>query len=651
MALEDDLESIGDAFDSAGGFASSFRDILDGMPASFARAGFAAAALNAQLTGTASTFDVAAYKLSGFGEKAAASTKKALTTGQKMAGELPGAFSAVGSAASAMGGVVVKALSGDVRGALSQIGGWAEQGIGKLREGLASLGPYGAAVAAAIGVLTTVVSATAGTLLDFFGAAIKVAETKSGLLAVFSALGGGAAMGAKTLAMVGKVGAAMGGVFSGSQVSTWAKGLQAAGIQGNELESAIKAVGAAQALMGESGAAATEDMLKKLAEGGKGADTLVKSLQEGGGKSNKLLAEMGLNTGDLAKALGKTPGEFAKMKLGAADAGHAIEKALAVKGAGPLEELGLTFPVMVAKVKAGFMSLFGDLGGSVKPLMQAAKGLFGEFSKGGGVINVLKPIVTAVMTTLFAWATKAVTAIHGIVTWLLASGKAGGTFGGAIAVLKAGWSGLVAIFGIVKAALAPMISLLVAVFSNAMVLNGIKTIFTVIAAVIVATIVVIAGLVAAFAVVAAAIGAIVGAITGAIYGMVGAIVDGLSSLDFGAFVARMSEMAQAGLAAFKGIFGIHSPSTVMLEHGEENIAGATATGIDKGGAKVDRAMGKLGGGPKEGFRSKAAGGGGSFAPVYNNCTFGGGLTQADVDEMNASWWERQAQGGPEMEAT
>jgi hypothetical protein len=66
----------------------------------------------------------------------------------------------------------------------------------------------------------------------------------------------------------------------------------------------------------------------------------------------------------------------------------------------------------------------------------------------------------------------------------------------------------------------------------------------------------------------------------------------------GAVIAAVSGLASSALGAFKGALGIHSPSKVMLEHGEDNIAGATATGVDKGAPKVQDAMARLGDGEK-----------------------------------------------------
>ncbi len=280
--------------------------------------------------------------------------------------------------------------------------------------------------------------------------------------------------------------------------------------------------------------------------------------------------------------------------------------------------------------------------------MKAVKSLFGEFSKGGGVIKVLQPIVTSVMTTLFAWGTKAVGVIHSIVTWLLNSGKAGGMFSGAIKVLSAGWSALKAIFSVVATALAPMVSLLKAVFSNAMVLKGIKTIFTIIAAVVMVVVVAFVAFVAIVAtiagVVAGAFAAVVGTVTGAVSG----IIDALTGFDFSAFVAKMAGMASAGLAAFKGIFGIASPSSVLLEHGEDDMAGAAATGVDKGAPKLEKSMSKMGG---DAMPGKPAGKGkpgpksGAFFDIHDN-HFGGDMDESKLHEWMDSWWEKTGlQGG------
>ncbi len=505
---------------------------------------------------------------------------------------------------------------------------------GKLQELLAKLGPEGAAAAAALGVLAIAITATVGALLGMADAAISVIEKRAALLATFSALAGGEAGGAKTLAMVQKLGQSL--PFATSQIGDWAKSLMSAGLQGKSLEGAIKAVAAAQALMGEGGAHAAQELIKKLAEGGAGATKTLKTIQEGGPKANKALAEMGLQVRDLAKAMGMTPEQFAKAKIGTEEMAKAIEKALAQKGKGPLDELGSTFPVMIAKVKEGFFSLFSGLGPSVKPFMAAVKSLFSEFYKGGSVITFLKPLVTSVMSTLFSWATKAVNALHGVMGALLSSGKSGGMLAGAVSALKSAWSTVLTIFHLVVSGAQPLISSLKAIFSNAAVLDGLKMIFKGIAIAIGVVVVVVAAVTAAFAalvgLIAAGIAGAVGVIAGFVSKVAGAgariisavkgwaaafsgvgrdMVSGLVNALMGGIgraVAAAVNLAKSALMAAKAAVGSNSPAKAFIQLGNDmgagqvigvkaqndnaaragtNLAKATAAGAAKGAAVAD----------------------------------------------------------------
>jgi hypothetical protein len=131
-----------------------------------------------------------------------------------------------------------------------------------------------------------------------------------------------------------------------------------------------------------------------------------------------------------------------------------------------------------------------------------------------------------------------------------------------------------------------------------------------------------------------------------IAGLVGGIQAGIGSV-----IAAVSGLASGALAAFTGALGIKSPSTIMLEHGKDNIAGAAATGIDKGAPKVDKAMAGLGGGPKgKGGGKGASGGGGSYEGMFTNCTFYE-TTPAKARQVWEMVLEQQGKGGPVAETT
>lgn len=495
----------------------------------------------------------------------------------------------------AMGGAIVSMVSGPLpsaQQAMSMVGDAIGSGITsaseKAAQALSKLGPEGQAAGAAIEALGAVASATVGTLTTLMGTAIEVTERVSLMRAALEGLTGGAAAGAAAGKQIEALADAL--PFAKAQTQAWATSLLQVGVAGNQLAAQVKAIAAAQALTavtGGQGGAAAQAMFTRLAMGGKATEAFMKQVHEGGRVAAKMLAEMGLNIKDLG-------GELAVSKMNAQQFGDAVTRALQSRGSKALDVLGDGWTNIVTKAREGLLSLFTGI--ETGPFMKAVKGLFGEFSKGGVAINLLKPIFSSVFNTLFSWAEKATRAIH------------------------RGF--LLVVIGALTAyiAMRPVIEAAKRIASNAIALAALKTVLMGIAGALVAIalpfiligagIVVVMGLVAALAAgfimlvdavlslgssVLAAFTAAYAAATGA----GGSIVDGLIAgvvAGAGAFVAALSGLASQGLAKFKSIFGIASPSKVMLEHGEKNIAGAAATGIDRGSDKVDASMANLGGG-------------------------------------------------------
>ena len=615
----------------------ALEDLLGGLTESLKSTGLSALA-------AATGFDAAAGRF----RNAAGQFQQA---GSLMSGSMMGAANKIGTAGREaagaikdLGGVVKTLASADLPSAKqamgmlgATLGGAVTSGADKAAEALSKLGPEGEAAGIALQGLAAAFAATIGLMTTFMGLAIESAQKADLMRDRFAVLVGSAAVGKAVQASLGKLNLP----FAPAQVNEWAQALLGAGVKGKQLEADVKAIAAATALMGEQGGAAAQTLFKRLGEGGPAADTLLKAFKDGGPKADKLLKEMGLSIADLG-------GQAALAKMNTEQLHAALAKAMEKKGKGPLEDMGLSLQVILGKARGGFLSLFGGVEGPVKAFMTAVKDLFGQFNKGSPIIKALKPIMTGLLTTLFTWATKATVAVKDFVVWLSKSGKEGGIFSGVISVLKSGWKALVAIFGTMKTALAPVLSLLKAVFTNALVLKGIKTIFTVIVAVVVALVVAFAALVAAVATVQAAVAAVFGAIAGTVMGAIGGIVDALSSFDFSAFIAKMGDMAKAGLAAFKGVFGIASPSRVLLEHGEEDMAGAAAQGVDKGAGKLKSSMKRMGdeatpGKGKGGARSGDDGAGASF--TFNDCNFGGTDESTIRRMMTQAWAAMAAQAG------
>jgi hypothetical protein len=562
--------------------------------------------LTSGLDGLKSGSEGAGHALQGAGESAqgVGGMLQKATEGAKVAAE---AIRGLGEAAEAMANGPLPS-AGEAMSAVGNVLGGAMTGAAdKAAEALGKLGPEGEAAGAALQALAEVASATVGTLTTLMGIALEVNEKIDLMSARFEALAGSTAGGEEIFNMVQKLGQEL--PFATAQIAGWAQGLRAAGVQGKQLEEDIKAVAAATALMGESGGAAAMQLFKRLGEGGPAADKLLKTFQEGGPKADKLLKEMGLSLADIG-------GAAALSKMSAEQLHEALAKAMEKKGSGPLDAMMNGWPNIIQKAREGFLSLFDALGPAIEPFMAEVKGLFGEFSKGGVVINMLKPIVTSVLSTLFGWATTAFHAIHQGLLFV------------AVYALKA------------YIAIRPIVDHIKQLVSSQQFITGLKIAFIALGAAVLiaalpflfivasvlAVVAVFGLLVAGAAYVGAMLVAQIGAWWQALSGLasgavdaasnfIGGLVQGISA-GVGAVVDAVKGLASSALGAFTGAFGIRSPSTVMLEHGEENIGGAAATGVDRAQPKMKAAMARLSDGAGAGGKGGARGQGGDDRELH-----------------------------------
>jgi len=497
--------------------------------------------------------------------------------------------------------------------------------LGKAQQALAKLGPAGVAVAAAFAVVVIAITAVVGAIISLASATIAASQAKDALIATFGALSTGAASGKEVLASVNAVADAL--PFARAETQAWAKALMGAGVQGDVLKGRIMGVASATALMGKEGGDAAQNLFKKLASGGQAADEIGKAIKAGGGEAAEALAKMGLQGADLARVLGVTPEKMKTMKLSAVQLGDAIEKAITEKGAGSLEAMGLTWTSISAKLSDGVDSLFADMSSAVTPFMAEVKSLFAEFFTGSTTMETAKDVITAGLTALFSVATTVVNFLHK------------GFLQVEIAAFK------------VVAALWPIISVIIAIGSNATVWSGLifmlKTIAVLVAAVAAPLFIVTAAFWAVGTVIFAVLSAIVGAILWCVgdavraFGVLGAtisawvsgavsaasnfvsgIVAGISN-GAGLVVDAVKNLASSAMSAFTGFFKIKSPSQLMADTAI-HIPGGAAVGIEAGTGDVVDAMEGMGdagmAGSSKGFgKAKGAGSGasGGGGDVYN----------------------------------
>jgi hypothetical protein len=563
-----------------------------------------------------STFQTSMMKTASASTSGAAAVKKLGGAVLSLAtGELPSATAAMTAFGQTVGGVVTAATD-------------------RLAKALAGLGPEGAAAGVAIQALGAVISATVGTFATLMGFIIDATQKAGAFRASLDALAGGAAGGAKVQAVVSKLSTSL--PFATDQVKTWAAQLLAAGVPAEKLESRIKAVAAAEAIMraaGGGGGAAAETFFKRMGEDGPAAEKFVKELAAGSRRATNTLHEMGLTIADLG-------GKTAVAKMSAEQLTEAVTKALAQKGKGPLSAMMDEWPTIIGKAQEGFRSLFSGLEPAVKPFMKAARELFSIFNKGGPVVAVLKPIVTEVFSKLFEWGTKALKAIRAGLLDLIIWG------------LKAYIS------------LHPLITRIKEFVTSKTFIDGLKVAFVLLAAAV--TLVSIpfaiaaamaALFVAAVLVVISAVGAVAGAISDfatstasalsewvtsaatAASSFIDGIVSGISS-GIGAAVSAVSNLGDSMKASLFGALGIHSPSRVAIE-AATNVTDTTADTLDRGSAKVQTSIDDMvapGG--------KGGGKGGGPSVVFTNCNFGEGLTKEQLEEWMTDIFQRQTLGAP-----
>ncbi len=470
--------------------------------------------------------------------------------------------------------------AGTIHGSLSSlVGKFGELGSGSdgltghLGELAASFGPIGvAAIIAGVAVL-----AFGGALLEGMHAAIEMSQERHALIATFDALGEGAGAGEKTLEMLERMSKTL--PFTTSQMGTWAKSLMAAGIQGAELEKGIQAVGAATAIMGASGGAAADKMIKKLAE----ADAVGAKIKLDK-RFLKSLADSGVSADALATELGVTPKKLATMSLSAKQLGDAMQSALLKKGKGPLEDLGMTWATISAKFHEGISSIFEGLGPEVKALMTEVQGLFGEFNKGSTVATGATGTVTGVLKTLFAVATVVVNGIHVgflklYILWLKVSNAISPLVKKIKDLLPAG-AGIKVLTTVVKA-LAVVFGILALMIFVAML-----PIIIMVAAVVLAIMIFFA-LMDAIDSLFVYLGGLASRAWDAAAGFIGGLVDGIKS-GVGAVVDAIKGLAGSAIGALKSVLHLGSPSKVTMEMGGFTSEGL-AQGLEAGASNVHAA--------------------------------------------------------------
>jgi hypothetical protein len=399
--------------------------------------------------------------------------------------------------------------------------------------------------------------------------AIQQSDLKEKLIATLGALGKGPDAGKKTLAMIDQLSEKL--PQTRDDLAGWTKQFQAMGMTDlGQLQNQLKATASAQALMGDEGAETFTNLSKKIQESIATSGNLKLASKHLAG-----LAATGVNVVDVANQMGMSAKDLeAKLKAGTVSAsafGDALNKALVVKGAGPLNQMAGSLDSLGKKFRENIGKMFEDI--DPGPFLDAMKEIVGTFSQGTESGKGMKEIITSFFNAFFKDAAVAVRWGH-----ILFLGIAIGALK-AYLVIKP-FKEEIKLLGMVigVAALAFAASFTPAIIAGTVALWG---------------------LIAAAAVAAApflAIGAAVVAVGEAIYqgyklwkevdwaglgksivtGIVGGLTDGAKWL-----VSSVEGLAAKAEQAFKKKLGIASPSRVFMGLGM-HTAGGFAVGMRAG---------------------------------------------------------------------
>ncbi len=263
--------------------------------------------------------------------------------------------------------------AGDVKGAIAGVTD-AVAGIAKMLD-LVVPG-LGEAVSAIVSIVGGMVGITVGLVQSGIELAISASQARDKMRGLFDVLGEGKVSGDETIKMLEQLGEQTG--MTKDQLAPFAQKFLAMGVTGVDQLRQLTLAAASAGAMAEGGAEKFETMFKKISAATATGQALKIPLKGLGS-----LADMGLTVDDVAKKMGVSAQKLgADLKSGAVDAGKfgsAMQDALVEKGAGPLEDLGLTMGSLKARFTEAITKMF-ELP-QVKAFMKEVKSLFGIFDE------------------------------------------------------------------------------------------------------------------------------------------------------------------------------------------------------------------------------------------------------------------------------
>jgi hypothetical protein len=434
--------------------------------------------------------------------------------------------------------------------------------------------------------------------------------------------------------------------YTGAEIRKWAQPLIEARLRGAQLQRAIEAVAAANAMMGESGASAAQGLIKQFAAGAR--------LNQAVWLSPDMLDQLaaaGVSAEVLARELGISEKRLQLSTVKASVLGDVLQRVLIRQGAGSLALVGQTWSSITAKVNEGLSAAFAGLGDLVQPFMKELQYLASELFKGSAASQGMGAVLRAVLKPAFELATSAVRALHyGLLyveiaaltvyialrplgQWLERIGVVSFLASWGLLALKWIGVGLLVIVGLLIVAVALLsLPFVLAAVAIALVVFGLYKLGS--------------AVVAAVGFLAGLAGAGLAAGKNLVLGLVQSIASGA-----GAVVDAVKGLASSAINSLLSTLQIRSPSRVAAWAGGHFVAGFTGA-VDEGQVEAEDAGSGLGKSATRGLvraGGEAGGKGSGRAIQFINCVFGQGLSETIVRDMIARILEAESASGPEPE--
>lgn len=275
--------------------------------------------------------------------------------------------------------------------------------MGGYKEAMKALGPYAAAAAVAVGVVTAAI-------VGFAKALIGVMQFVAARKALQGSLNALTADGKATMAMLDGLSQRL--PFTTDEMGKWVKQMSAAGVKDlPRLQQAVKAAAASSAILGDSTGAAGDKIVGLVTDINRAIQT-----RQGIGDLRGALEGTGITIDEVAKAAGVSVRQLNMMAASGRQLnkiGNVIQDALITKGKPAMKDMMLTWDNLTKRFHDGISQLMSGVADTpgFKSFVHSLQTIVMLFSGGQKNAAGMKGAMTTMFDGIFKMSARVVTAL------------------------------------------------------------------------------------------------------------------------------------------------------------------------------------------------------------------------------------------------